>query len=186
MKENLIKYPLEYPKDVIKNMIWASAFKLACWLSSKEASEVLIVPIVNSVHFYPRELMFTEHLLSLIKNSYDVLPITSKGRVPQQYEERLNHMQSKKDIVLIDVISATGHTLKSLRDKMCGTDVDILTIVLLDRQTPGREYCPDISVIQDSRPAWWVGYGLEDPTGQQIDLPYLVGLEPEKNFNNFE
>lgn len=174
-----LEYPLVYPEAVIQNAILYTAIKLACWLSNKKASNVLIVPVIQTGKFLPTELFFTSGLLSKLKRTYDILPIKSDGSIPEQYREEYSRIKEfKTDIVILDVVCASGHTLNAISDYFHKPSVDILTVVLLDKQVSGRSFHPDISAIQDSRFAWWSGCGLEDVEGFVDKSPHLVGRPP--------
>lgn len=177
-----VTYPITYSEDYIQDAIFNSSVKLASWLSTKDPNSVVIAPILVGGRF------FTDHLLRHIQYSYDIMPIVAKSYTgksrqsgwivkPEGFDELSNI-----NVVIIDAICDSGNTLADVKKLFLKVSADIFTMVLLDRQLPNRICIPDVSAIQDNTPAWWVGCGLEDPAGQHAGLPYLIGLEPGKEF----
>lgn len=182
MKSADVGYPIRYSEDFIKDATLVSCVKLASWLYTKNPDTVLFVPILDS------GLVFSRSLLRNLSCTYAVLPIMvkiydelCKKEIQLTFLECCEpiDISQYRDIVIVDSFCETGHTLKAVRDYVYKPGVDIFTIVLLDRQLPGRVYRPDVSAIQDSRPARWVGCGMDFVDGEGSELPYLIGYRPE-------
>lgn len=180
-KESQIEYPIVYSEGYINQVTASIAVKLALWLETKTLSRVCFVPIMNGGYYFATCLLnqLNPYCGIAVKPVY-VKSYDGQNRREIQLLRELPTFDNYDSVVLIDDVCDSGHTLEYVKS-LFNAKVDVLTVVLLDKQVEGRVFIPDISAIRDPRPAWWRGCGMDDVRGGSRELPELVGEEPTKD-----
>ncbi|MBF0138908.1 MAG: hypoxanthine phosphoribosyltransferase [Magnetococcales bacterium] len=144
--------------------------------------EPIVIGVMKGAFMFTADLVRQFHALGIAPR-LDFITVSSYGfgaqradavAIVQDHSLEVNQAQ----VVLVEDIIDSGHTLKTLQSHFINKGVaELLTVVLLDKPS-GRATSVLVDSVGFTVPdGFWVGYGL-DYAGNYRGLPYIARIQP--------